>query len=1137
MQRLDERLIFSASDLNDFVECEHLIELDRLVALGETVRPQPDATTELLARKGDEHERRHLERLQSEPASDVVVISSNGERSVNAWKHAEAETLAAMERGARTIYQATFFDGAFLGRADFLRRLERPSARWAWSYEVIDTKLALTTKPYYLVQLCNYSEHVARLQGTMPHEMHVVLGSGEERHFRVDDYAAYYRNLKARFLEHMATAPHETYPFETGHCTICPWRSACAQRREADDHLSLVANIRRDQIRKLETGGIRTVAALAACESDRRPLGMVDGTFEKLRGQARLQHIGRTERRHAYELLEHDDGDGFERLPLPDAGDLFFDIEGDPLYSPERGLEYLFGLYLPDENRYIAFWARDASEERAAFEALMDFIVERRHTHPAMHVYHYASYETTALRRLMGLYATRERELDDLLRNGIFVDLYTVVRQSLRISQPSYSIKKLEAFYGMTRRTNVQRGDDSIVMFESWLVSRDDAILTDIERYNEDDCRSTHRLREWLIERRLEWAQLFDRSPAWREGPQVEAPPADGRSDVAKALLQDLPPPPSLDDLRKSADSVRARWLLGHLVEYHAREAKPEYWRLYDRYENADRLLEFDHEAIAGLTLRTDVPAEKVKQSFIYAYTFPEQQHNLGTNSPFSPHHRAAAGTIVEIDEDRGFLRIKLARGIDPPSLRALIPGKPMENGAQRNALARLASACLDGLLERRHPATFSILLARAPHFGSPRKTVQPDGVDAESVSEIIGALERSHLVVQGPPGSGKSTFAAHAIVDLLARGKRVGILANGHKAIHNLLAKVELNAQRRGVQFLGLQKYSDSTEGSRYESPLTDPMVEPVGKPDAFWSREHALAAGTAWLFAREELAGAYDYLFVDEAGQISLADALACSGAAHSVVLFGDPLQLSQVSQGAHPIGTDLSILEHLLGNDETIDPARGVFLDISYRMHPEICSFISHAVYADRLRAAPACAHNRIEANGLGGSGLRYVPVEHHGNYRASAEEADTLVATISELLGGTVTLGDNAPRPMTQADVLVVAPFNAQRKRIRQRLAAAGLSDVRVGTVDKFQGQEAPVVFYSMATSSGATLPRDLEFLLEKNRLNVAISRAQCLTVLVCSPRLLELRCKTPEEMALVNLLCAYVESARSAIMQP
>ncbi|HEY1975892.1 MAG TPA: TM0106 family RecB-like putative nuclease [Candidatus Baltobacteraceae bacterium] len=1138
MQQIDGQFVFSASDLNDFLECDHLVELQRRVALGELVRPEPDPATALLARKGDEHERRHLERLQAQPDGDVVVFSANGDRSVAAWRAAEAQALAAMERGSRVIYQATFFDGTFLGRADFLRRVERPCARWPWSYEAIDTKLALNPKPYYLVQLCNYSDHIGRLQGSMPHEMHVVLGSGEERHFRVDDFAAYYRNLKSRFLQWMGVASHDTYPFEKSHCTVCSWSKACAQRRDADDHLSLVANIRKDQIAKLEAGGTTTLAALAAATAEQRPFGMVESTFDKLCHQARLQHVGRTEHRYVYDLLPHDEGDGLERLPEPDEGDLFFDIEGDPLYAPERGLEYLFGFYLPKEREYRAFWARDDRQERAAFEDAIDFLVERRHAYPGMHVYHYAPYETTALRRLMGFYATRERELDDLLRNEAFVDLYAVVRQSLRISQPSYSIKKLEAFYGMTRATDVRRGDDSIVMFESWLTGGDDAILADIERYNEDDCRSTHRLREWLIERRFEWEGQFGRALAWRALRNEETPEDDGRSELAHRLLDGLSAPRSLLELRQSAATVRERWLLGHLISYHAREAKPAYWRLFDRCANPDRLLEFDHEAIGGLRLRDDIEPTKVKQSYVYTYAFPDQQHNLGTETPYSPHHCAPAGTIVEIDDERGLLRIKLTRNIVPHTLRALIPGKPIETKSKRDALVRIANAYLDGTLAQRFPGTQSLLLARKPHLLHPRLLVQPGRVDAASVSEVVHDLDGSHLVVQGPPGSGKSTIGAAAIVELLADGKRVGILANGHKAIHNLLRKVEQAAQAAGARFIGLQKYTAGNEGSAYESPLDDPMVLPVDNAAAFASISHALAAGTSWLFAREELAGAYDYLVIDEAGQVSLADAIACSAAARNVVLLGDPLQLAQVSQGAHPTGTGLSVLQHALGEDETIDPSCGIFLDVSYRMHPEICAFISHAVYDDRLHAAPDCARNAVASPGLSGSGLRYMPVDHDANYRASSEEAAAIVAAAGDLLHGTVTVGTQPPRALTEHDILVVSPYNGQRKRIREQLAAAGLGEIRVGTVDKFQGQEAPVVFYSMATSSGATLPRDLEFLFEKNRLNVAISRAQCMTVLVCSPRLLELRCRTPEEMALVNLLCAYVESAaRSSVPAP
>jgi len=274
----------------------------------------------------------------------------------------------------------------------------------------------------------------------------------------------------------------------------------------------------------------------------------------------------------------------------------------------------------------------------------------------------------------------------------------------------------------------------------------------------------------------------------------------------------------------------------------------------------------------------------------------------------------------------------------------------------------------------------------------------------------------------------------------------------------------------------------------------------------------------------------GRYDYLFIDEAGQMSLADALACSPAARNVVLLGDPLQLKSVSQGTHPPGSDLSMLQHLLGTHETIDPRDGIFLDRSYRMAPPICAFISHAVYEDRLLAAPSCERNAIHAPGWQGSGLRFVGVSHDGNTRSSDQEARAVAEAARDLMRGTVTIETAAPRAMEARDLIVVSPYNAQRKLIRKRLDECGLGEIRVGTVDKFQGQEAAVVLYSMATSNDATLPRDLEFLFERNRLNVAISRAQCMSVLVCSPDLLSVRCSTPEQMALVNLLCSFVEGA-------
>ena len=1132
MQRIDGRFIYSASDLNNALECEHLSELEALAARGELERPQPSETTALLARKGDEHEARQLLRLRALYGDDVVIFPPEHERTLEAFHAAQARAVAAMESGAPLIYQATFFDGTFLGRTDFLRRVERPCARWPWSYEVIDAKLALVPKPYYLVQLAHYSAHLAAIQGTVPQFMHVLLGSGAERAFRVDDFAAYERHLRARFLARMADGPNPTYPLEVSHCDICRWHDRCAAQRRRDDHLSLVARIRRDQILRLENHDIPTmtrtrwgeppsVVPLGWRRAPSRPctprphckfrasVKAVTSTNCSTPSRARVSSccLGPIAAISS----------SISRATRCTRRSAAWNISS---VSPARMTE-----------QYVSFWARSQAQERAAFEAAIDFIRARRERYPNMHVYHYASYETSALRRLMGFYGTRERELDDLLRNSLFVDLYAIVRQSLRISQPSYSLKKLEPFYGMQRATDVRRGDDSIVMFESWLAGGDAAILDDIEQYNADDCRSTHLLRDWLVTLRGESEQLHGRTLAWRETTPVAAPSDDGRGELSARLLEGLDAPSSLRDLRARDDATRARWLLGHLLDYHAREAKPTYWHYYERVENVDRLVEFDHEAFGGLVLREDVPPtrEGSRGNFTYTYSFPEQLHNLGTDKPHCPYAQVGAGTIVSLDNDARELRIKLSAKIRPNELRALIPGMPLPTNEQRKALGRVAQAYVDGTLEARHPATLSLLLNQQPHTRMQRAQMQPARIDAQTVSALIADLDGSHLAIQGPPGSGKSTLAAAVIADLLAAGKRVAIVAGGHKAIHNVLHKLEHATAQRGARFVGLQKYSNTTEGSQYHSASTASWIETTDTNEAF-DNAHDLAAGTPWLFTRAEMVGRYDYLFVDEAGQMSLADALACSPAARNVILLGDPLQLKSVSAGAHPPGTDLSILQHVLGEHETIDPRDGIFLDRSYRMAPAICAFISHAIYEDRLHAADACAANRIDAPGFVGSGLRYLPVVHDGNTRGSEEEAAVVRDAALALLRGTVTIGEHAPRPIAPGDLIVVSPYNDQRKRIRKALEAAGLGEIRVGTVDKFQGQEAAVVLYSMATSNAATLPRDLEFLFERNRLNVAISRAQCMSVLVCSPELLSVRCAIPEQMALVNLLCAFVEGA-------
>jgi len=484
----------------------------------------------------------------------------------------------------------------------------------------------------------------------------------------------------------------------------------------------------------------------------------------------------------------------------------------------------------------------------------------------------------------------------------------------------------------------------------------------------------------------------------------------------------------------------------------------------------------------------------------------------------------------VRVDDAAGIVKIRRATARADEALpRALIPGTPYDTRVQRAALRRLASDVLDRGLDAggRYAALRAIVRRDAPRSAARPEggAIQHGAFDLDEAKAFAAGLDESSLFVQGPPGSGKTFTGAHLICHLLSRGARVGVASSSHAAIHNLLDEVERFAGEN-PGWRGMKKHSGTPE-SHFRSAREEPLIDNSGDIDDFAGGECRLVAGTAWLFARPELDGTLDYLFVDEAGQLSLADALAIGTSARNLVLLGDPLQLAQVSQAVHPPGAGASVLEHLLGEHATIPPDRGLFIDETRRMHPDVCRFISEAIYEGRLESFADCARQRLDARGeLTGTGVRYVPVEHEGNARQSAEEAREIARCVDGLLGADYGTADGDVRPLRADDVMVVAPYNAQVRCLREHLP----DGVRVGTVDKFQGQEGAVTFFSMATSSGAELPRNLEFLFSRNRLNVAVSRARCLAVLVCSPELLHVRCRSAEQMRLVNALCRLVEMA-------
>jgi uncharacterized protein len=1138
--------VFSPTDLNHFLECEHLIQIERSRDR-RLPRPPRDAHADLLAAKGAEHEAARLAQFRSS-GRQVVTIAGPGTdrppspgalRRPGDWAAEAARTAEVMRAGADVIYQGVFATDAWRGVSDFLVRVEQPSILGSWSYEAWDTKLARRTKPYFVLQLCFYSEQLAAIQQLDPEWMVVVLGTGHEERLRYPEFASYYRAVRRRFVER-ADSRLTTYPYPVSHCRLCEYDASCRNRREADDHLSLVAGIRRAQVERLQDAGVLTVAALAATESSTQ-FGIGPTTFERLRHQAALQTRHRQEGVHAYELLAADERSGFRLMPRPSPGDIFFDMEGDPYFEPARGLEYLFGaVTLSDagEPGFQAFRALTREEEKRAFEQFIDFLHDRLRRYPDLHVYHYAPYETSALKRLMSEHATRETELDDLLRRELFVDLYQVVRQSLRISHQSYSIKKVRTFFTEEGRGHGARsadqnptyvvtdGGDSVLQFERWRTTGDAAILEAIERYNEEDCVSTLRLRDWLLERRAEAGQASGLTIPWKpvevpeERPEREA--EDERTRARRERLTALAaesdsPTGSLFVPQAGGEGLQ---LLADLLLYHRREAKPEYWAYFERRKRSlDELMD-DTQAIANLEPVEEAP-RAVAKSLVHTLRFPPQEFKLNADPKAQvedPFRQSSAGCIEWLDSRRGLLGLKRgAKRLDDPLPLAVIAGPPLDTRMQRAALGRVADALIDGT--GRYQAVCDILDRRAPRLRQPAASVLQTTTLAGQQALVAG-LDHSYLFVQGPPGSGKTWTGARLIVSLIAAGHRVGVAANSHKAINNLLHEVDAVAVTEGVTLRGLKKGSGA-------DALDGRLITDTDSNEACETADVNLIAGTAWLFSRPAMDGRLDYLFIDEAGQVALADTLAMATSARNVIVLGDPQQLPHVRQGLHPNGAGRSVLEHLLNGSATVGAERGLFLERSWRMHPAICAFVSSLSYEGRLRSAPGCERQAIHSTSLSGSGLRYLPVFHEGNAQQSIEEARAVAAEVRTLLAeGSWTDGRGTLRRLTPADILVVAPYNMHVRCLQEWLP----DGVEAGTVDRFQGREAAVVFFCMASSTGEDVPRGVDFLFSRNRFNVAVSRAKAMAVVVSSPRLMETRCRSVDQMQLVNALCAFVEAA-------
>lgn len=1129
------RVVYSASDLAAAARCEYALlrSFDARLGWG----PAVSSDDELLARTatlGDEHEHRHLDELRLD--ADVAVIG-RPRYTLDGLTAAAEQTLQAIRRRAPVIYQAAMFDGRFVGFADFLI-LEDPQDRDPSAgeprYRLRDTKLARSVKVEALLQMAAYVETLTAAGVPVADEVDLVLGDGTTVCYPVDELLPVYRPRRAalqRLLDdHLAGGRPVTW--EDERVRACFRCAECEPQVRAHDDLLLVAGMRVSQRARLLDAGLTTVGELASHDGPVAELST--RTVAALTAQARLQIADRVDGKPPYELV---DAQPLMVLPDADRGDLFFDFEGDPLWTTdgrEWGLEYLWGV-LTVGDEFHPFWAHTRTEERQALKDFLAMVRKRRRRHPRMHVYHYAAYEKSTLLRLAGRYGEGEREVDELLREGVLVDLYPLVRKSIRVGTPNYSIKSLEPLYmgNELRDGEVTTATASITEYARYCALRDEGradeaatVLKEIEEYNRYDCRSTRRLRDWLTARAIE-SGVPPRGPV----PVAGTAGTDGLAGTAGTE----PPDQVERTLRAFAgDGIDARTreqtavaLLAAAKGFHKREDKPFWWAHFDRVNNpvdewADDggvFLAEHHEIVADwhtpprarkpqrhLRLFGEIASGEVSRDMYALYDPPSPAGLAG-----DPDRRGfGTVTVTGCDDPEAPTELLIVErepkngGVFSQVPFALTPGPPISTAALQDSIAQTTALVAAGLPNLPADGLTDILLRRPPRTRSGAALPRTGDVAADITAALLD-LDSSYLAVHGPPGTGKTHTSAQVIATLVGEHRwRVGVVAQSHAVVENLFA--DLMAAGVDGARVGKKLHTVSTGWTE------------LGRDDyaQFLCQDGCVIGGTAWDFANANKIArlSLDLLVIEEAGQFSLANTVAVGPSARNVLLLGDPQQLPQVSQGIHPEPVDGSALGWLVDGHHTLPPDRGYFLDRSYRMHPDVCAAVSRLSYDGRLLSAEEVTAAR-HLEGVT-PGVRTLALDHLGNATESPEEADAIVADITRLLGTRWT-DEDGTRPLRERDVLIVTPYNAQVVLLRRRLDAAGLTDVRAGTVDKFQGQQAPMVYVSMTASSIDDVPRGIAFLLNRNRLNVAVSRAKYLAVIVRSQHLTDYLPGTPERL--------------------
>ena len=1110
---MDKKNFFTPSMLTKYINCKHIIANEYHEKSLNLIKNKRTITDDLRIQKGILHEDLYFKKLKKKytKVKDIKSLKNLSKEEKN------KETLNALKEGYEIIYGGWLSHGNWSGELDFLEINKNIKSNLGdYSYEIIDTKNSSKVRGDHLYQLGVYVDLLKEAQGILPEKFYILLKDNSKQPIKVNEIYDTFLFHKKSYEDFLNKGIKKTTPEKCSFCNFCEWSDQCNYEWIEKRDVNQVLENNKKNCQAFKKSGIKTYDDIARLDPKKNIEGIREEVKIKRINQAKLQIEAEKQGIPIFKPIKENFllNKGFNLLSKPDEHDLFFDIEGVQDYVFPNRLEYLFGIYFEENGKkiYKAFWAHDKDEEKKTIIDFFKFTNDHFKKYPNSKIYHYAPYEINVLERLTSIHKVNSVDYDHYLNLGKFVDLYKIVKQAVHVSQKSYSIKDIEKYYDFQRSGDILKGDVSEEFYIKWMQSKDQKLLDTIEEYNKQDCISTFKLRKWLL-------RIKPPETRWYvpEKKEMQLRPFE------ETFLE-------YQDKLKNSKSKETKIikLLSDIIGYYQREQRPQ-WRLhFDRKDLSNDELIDDRECIASMK---QVSVFQDKRSLVYKYLFPDQEHKLKKGRSViianntDPNRSDYAGKIQELDQIKKYLLLR--KGISkeekqlPKTLS--ISEQVMEHNRFDNLNRNIYRFC-ESLIkkEKGFDAIKAFINRDIPKIKGVKegsKILQGENFDIE-IPKVISNLQNSYLYIMGPPGSGKTFQASNSIIELIKKNKKIGVTANSHKVIHNLLSGVEKLAKKQNFIFEGLKMGNIENEESFYDGEFIKTEKNEKKYIDAFKENKILLFAGTKYHLSQWYYQGKLDYLFLEEASQISVADLVALGGITKNIILVGDGMQLGQPTQGSHPGESGSSVLDYLLQGKDTISNERGIFLNKTYRLHPNINSFTSNNFYEGRLLINKENENRRIEYKKnttIKSEGIHTILMKHENRSQTSIEECEVIKNLMDDLIGCKFIDFDKSERPLTVQDILIVSPFNAQVNFLKARLQKGSL----VGTVDMYQGLEAPITIVSMTSSSVEDLPRNKKFFFNRNRLNVAISRAQCCSIILLNPKLLASPPMDYDEFKLMN----------------